>query len=45
MDEHGVNRSLWSGFTWEYWLATRKFKMDEYTFSGVGQQAAVASRG
>ena len=45
MDEHGVNRSLWSGFTWEYWLATRKFKMDEYTFSGVGQQAAVGSRG
>ncbi len=45
MDEHGVNRSLWSGFTWEYWLATRKFKMDEYTFSGVGQRAAVASRG
>ncbi len=45
LDEHGVNRALWSGFTWEYWLATRKFKMDEYTFSGVGQRTAVASRG
>ena len=26
MDEHGVNRTLWSGMTWQYWLATRKFK-------------------
>ncbi|HEV7850932.1 MAG TPA: NAD(P)/FAD-dependent oxidoreductase [Mycobacterium sp.] len=41
MDDHGVNRSLWSGFTWEYWLATRKFKMSEYSFSGVGQPVAV----
>jgi cation diffusion facilitator CzcD-associated flavoprotein CzcO len=40
MDDHGVNRSLWSGFTWEYWLATRKFKMSEYSFSGVGQPVA-----
>jgi cation diffusion facilitator CzcD-associated flavoprotein CzcO len=45
MDEHGVNRSLWSGLSTEYWMATREFKMDEYTFSGVGQQAVVASRG
>jgi cation diffusion facilitator CzcD-associated flavoprotein CzcO len=40
MDEHGVNRSLWSGFTWEYWLATRNFKMSEYKFLGVGQPVA-----
>ena len=25
MDEHGVNRTLWSGMTWQYWLATRRF--------------------
>ena len=37
MDKHGVNRALWSGFTWEYWLATRKFKMSEYKFLGVGR--------
>ncbi len=35
LDEHGVNRSLWSGFTWEYWLATRRFKQSEYRFSGL----------
>ena len=37
--------SLWSGFTWEYWLATRKFKMAEYRFSGVGQLTPDASPG
>jgi hypothetical protein len=36
LDEHGVNRSLWSGFTWEYWLATRRFRPSEYRFLGVG---------
>jgi hypothetical protein len=30
MDEHGVNRTLWSGMTWQYWLATRKFDESEY---------------
>ncbi|QZT58871.1 flavin-containing monooxygenase [Mycolicibacterium austroafricanum] len=32
LDEHGVNRTLWSGMTWQYWLATRRFKKSEYTF-------------
>jgi cation diffusion facilitator CzcD-associated flavoprotein CzcO len=36
LDEHGVNRALWSGFTWEYWTATRKLNRSEYTLSGVG---------
>ena len=36
LDEHGVNRALWSGFTWEYWLSTRAFKPSEYNFSGLG---------
>jgi cation diffusion facilitator CzcD-associated flavoprotein CzcO len=34
LDEHGNNRTLWSGFTWQYWLATRKLKPTEYRFSG-----------
>lgn len=33
MDSHGVNRTLWSGMTWQYWLATRKFKPSEYRFT------------
>jgi cation diffusion facilitator CzcD-associated flavoprotein CzcO len=34
MDEHGINRTLWGGMTWQYWLATRRFKTSEYDFSG-----------
>ena len=34
MDAHGVNRILWSGMTWQYWLATRRFKPEEYEFTG-----------
>jgi cation diffusion facilitator CzcD-associated flavoprotein CzcO len=36
LDEHGVNRALWSGLTTEYWTATRKLKSSEYTLTGVG---------
>jgi len=48
LDEHGVNRSLWSGLASEYWLATRSFKPSEYMFTGVGsdtptQDVAVAT--
>jgi cation diffusion facilitator CzcD-associated flavoprotein CzcO len=38
LDEHGVNRTLWSGMTWEYWRDTRKFKPSEYSFLGVGSR-------
>jgi hypothetical protein len=37
LDEHGVNRTLWSGMTWQYWLSTRKFKPSEYKFFGTGR--------
>ncbi|SCX17325.1 flavin-containing monooxygenase [Mycolicibacterium fluoranthenivorans] len=33
LDAHGVNRTLWSGMTWQYWLATRHFEPAEYEFS------------
>ncbi|MGV0697529.1 flavin-containing monooxygenase [Mycolicibacter sinensis] len=36
LDEHGVNRTLWSGMTWQYRRATRKLRPDEYRFSGAG---------
>jgi cation diffusion facilitator CzcD-associated flavoprotein CzcO len=36
LDEHGNNRVLWSGFTFQYWAATRKLKPSEYRFSGFG---------
>lgn len=43
LDEHGVNRTLWSGMTWQYWRATRSLKPAEYRFFGVGT-GAPASR-
>ncbi|MBB2909843.1 cation diffusion facilitator CzcD-associated flavoprotein CzcO [Streptosporangium becharense] len=30
LDEHGVNRTLWPGFTFEYWARTRKVKPEAY---------------
>jgi cation diffusion facilitator CzcD-associated flavoprotein CzcO len=30
LDEHGVNRTLWPGFTFEYWARTRKVKPGAY---------------
>ncbi|MGD9618569.1 MAG: flavin-containing monooxygenase [Mycolicibacterium sp.] len=48
LDEHGVNRTLWSGMTWQYWLATRRLKTSEYRFLGRGRdtptQDVAASR-
>jgi len=37
MDAHGVNRTLWSGMTWQYWLATRRFRPVEYEFTRLPQ--------
>jgi cation diffusion facilitator CzcD-associated flavoprotein CzcO len=38
LDEHGVNRTLWSGMTWQYWRSTRSLDASEYEFSGIGAQ-------
>jgi cation diffusion facilitator CzcD-associated flavoprotein CzcO len=34
LDSRGVNRTIWPGFTWRYWLHTRK--VDPETFDLVG---------
>jgi cation diffusion facilitator CzcD-associated flavoprotein CzcO len=33
LDENGVNRTLWPGFTFEYWTGTRKVRPEEYTIT------------
>ncbi|GFG76671.1 flavin-containing monooxygenase [Mycobacterium botniense] len=40
LDEHGNNRVLWGGYTWQYWAGTRSLKLGEYQFFGVGTGAA-----
>lgn len=39
LDEHGKNRTLWSGFTFEYWSQTRKVDPAEYEFEGLARPA------
>jgi cation diffusion facilitator CzcD-associated flavoprotein CzcO len=34
LDAKGVNRTIWPGFTWRYWLETRKVKPSDYELSG-----------
>jgi cation diffusion facilitator CzcD-associated flavoprotein CzcO len=38
LDEHGNNRTLWGGFTWQYWAATRSLNVDEYEFIGASRR-------
>jgi cation diffusion facilitator CzcD-associated flavoprotein CzcO len=44
LDDHGVNRTLWSGMTWQYWRSTRSLKPAEYKFFGVGTGASAKRR-
>lgn len=34
LDATGVNRTLWPGFTWQYWLRTRKVDPRDYELIG-----------
>ncbi len=46
LNEHGNNRVIWAGYTWQYWLATRSIKPAEYEFTGfsAAAQSAAARR-
>jgi len=33
VDDDGVNRVLWPGFTWQYWRAARNFDETQYEFT------------
>ncbi|WP_236789109.1 NAD(P)/FAD-dependent oxidoreductase [Amycolatopsis sp. GM8] len=35
LDAQGVNRTLWPGFTWRYWLATRKVAASDFELIGT----------
>ncbi|MBB4687467.1 flavin-containing monooxygenase [Amycolatopsis jiangsuensis] len=34
LDAKGVNRTIWPGFTWRYWLETRRVEPSDYELSG-----------
>ncbi|NKQ58597.1 NAD(P)/FAD-dependent oxidoreductase [Amycolatopsis sp. K13G38] len=35
LDAKGVNRTIWPGFTWRYWLSTRKVRPADYELIGT----------
>ncbi|NIH78816.1 flavin-containing monooxygenase [Amycolatopsis viridis] len=35
LDAKGVNRTIWPGFTWRYWLATRKLRPSDFELVGT----------
>lgn len=41
LDSHGVNRTVWPGFTWQYWLRTRKLQPADYEFLLPKEDASV----
>jgi cation diffusion facilitator CzcD-associated flavoprotein CzcO len=43
LDSHGVNRTIWPGFTWRYWLRTRQVDPSAYEFLGRSQPSAIAN--
>jgi hypothetical protein len=34
LDSKGVNRTIWPGFTWRYWLETRKITPGDFELTG-----------
>ncbi len=44
LDSAGVNRTVWPGFTWQYWLRTRTFEPTEYEFILPNESASVDDR-
>ncbi|SDZ40364.1 Predicted flavoprotein CzcO associated with the cation diffusion facilitator CzcD [Amycolatopsis xylanica] len=34
LDSKGVNRTIWPGFTWQYWLRTRKVDTGDFELTG-----------
>ncbi|WAL66884.1 NAD(P)/FAD-dependent oxidoreductase [Amycolatopsis cynarae] len=35
LDAKGVNRTVWPGFTWRYWMATRKLRPADFELVGT----------
>jgi cation diffusion facilitator CzcD-associated flavoprotein CzcO len=37
LDAQGVNRTIWPGFTWRYWLRTRKVHPGDFELTGTSK--------
>ncbi|WP_199434918.1 flavin-containing monooxygenase [Qaidamihabitans albus] len=45
LDSRGVNRAIWPGFTWRYWMRTRHVDPAEFEFTGVRRPGRPAPAG
>ncbi|WP_026360891.1 flavin-containing monooxygenase [Amycolatopsis nigrescens] len=43
LDAKGVNRTIWPGFTWRYWLNTRRITAADFQLVGSADRARVNS--
>jgi cation diffusion facilitator CzcD-associated flavoprotein CzcO len=44
LDSHGVNRTIWPGFTWRYWQRTRKVRLADFELSASPAGRATRER-
>jgi cation diffusion facilitator CzcD-associated flavoprotein CzcO len=44
LDAAGVNRTIWPGFTWRYWMRTRKVSRSDFELTGAVRAGVSDSR-
>jgi hypothetical protein len=45
LDAQGVNRTIWPGFTWRYWMRTRKLNPAHFELAGLPAREPVPAGG
>ena len=40
LDSQGVNRTIWPGFTWRYWMRTKRVRAEDYVLTAACSMAA-----
>ncbi|WP_433269312.1 flavin-containing monooxygenase [Actinosynnema sp. CS-041913] len=42
LDAQGINRTVWPGFTWRYWMRTKAVRADDYTLTRARRERVSA---
>jgi hypothetical protein len=40
LDAQGVNRTVWPGFTWRYWMRTKRVRAEDYVLTTAKKSMA-----
>jgi cation diffusion facilitator CzcD-associated flavoprotein CzcO len=43
LDAQGVNRTVWPGFTWRYWMRTKKVRVEDYELTARTNRERVSA--